>query len=199
MGALEDEELVSRAQKEDSGATEELVARYHQKAYRIAYHICLGEEEEAEDLTQEAFLKVFRNIKKFKGKSSFYTWFYRILVNTCVDGVRRRTRREKLFSAWRGTEDGVKPSRGTMGRQPETGQTPDPLRVLGRKQLGREALEALSSLSENQRTIFQLKAFHAMSIREISQIMGMAEGTVKSHLFRATRLLREALKEWASP
>lgn len=196
---LNDEELVVRAQKNDSWAAEELVHRYQQKAYRIAYHICFGDREEAQDLTQEAFLKVFKNLKKFKGKSSFYTWFYRIVVNACIDGMRRRQRRERIFSLWPSGQSRGESSREGMEGQPEIEETSNPMTTLSGKQVREEAQEALRSLSERQRVVFQLKVLEEMSIPEIAQVMKMAEGTVKSHLFRATHVLREALKEWATP
>ncbi len=194
---LNDEELVVRAQKGDRWATEELVHRYQQKAYSIACHMCFGDSEEAQDLTQEAFLKVFKNLNKFRGKSSFYTWFYRVVVNACIDGIRRRRRREKIFSLWPLEESKGEPLKGKMEGQPEMKEAFNPVQVLSGKQLTEEAQEALRSLSEKQRLVFQLKVIEEMSIPEIAQVMKMAEGTVKSHLFRATHLLREALREWA--
>lgn len=197
--SLKDEELVARAQENDQGAMEEIVSRYQQKAYAIAYQMCSGDREEAQDLTQEAFLKVFRNIKGFRGDSSFYTWFYRIVVNTCLDGRRRRRRRERILSLWRPGQREEEPSREVFEEQPDTGQDSNPMAVLSGKELTREIRKALMSLPERQRVIFQLKVFQGMSIREIALVMGSAEGTVKSHLFRATHSLRTALKDWAVP
>lgn len=196
---LSDEELVIRAQKDDTWATEELVHRYRQKAYAIAYHTCFGDREEAQDLTQEAFLKVFKNLKKFRGKSSFYTWFYRIVVNACIDGMRRRRRRESLFSLRRWGEHRGESSQEGMEGHPEMEEALNPMEVLSGKQMAEKAQEALQSLSEKQRVVFQLKVLHEMRIPEISKVMKMAEGTVKSHLFRATQVLRDALKDWVAP
>ncbi|MFQ6079238.1 MAG: RNA polymerase sigma factor [Thermodesulfobacteriota bacterium] len=196
---LKDEELVVRARKSDQWATEEFVKRYQQKAYAIAYHMCSGDSEEAQDLVQEAFLRVFRKIKKFRGDSSFYTWFYRIVVNTCLDGRRRRRRGERIFSLWRPGEREEKPSKEVFEEQPDMGEGNNPMTVLSGKQLIQEIRKALTSLPEKQRVIFQLKVFQGMSIREIALVMGSAEGTVKSHLFRATHSLRTALKDWAVP
>ena len=86
-----DEELVARAQQGDRRAFEELVERHKQKAYYIAFDFS-RDREDAKDLSQEAFLKAFTNLKKFDGRSSFYTWFYRILVNLCLDYKRRQKR-----------------------------------------------------------------------------------------------------------
>lgn len=195
---LADEELVVRAQNDDAWATEELVRRYRQKAYAVAYHMCFGDREEAQDLTQEAFLKVFKNLKKFRGKSSFYTWFYRIVVNACIDGIRRR-RREGIFLLRRLGEHGGESSHEDMEGHPEMEQALNPMQILSGKQMAEKAQEALQSLSEKQRVVFQLKVFHEMRIPEISKVLKMAEGTVKSHLFRATQVLRNALKDWVGP
>ncbi len=196
---LSDEELVARAQKDDAWATEELINRYQQKAYAIAHHMCFGDREQAQDFTQEAFLKVFKNLKKFRGKSTFYTWFYRIVVNACIDGMRRQRRREKILSLWRWGESREASHHEGVEGEPEMEASINPVQALSGKQMAAKAQEVLQSLSEKQRIIFQLKVFHEMSIREIAKVMKMAEGTVKSHLFRATHVLRDALKEWASP
>ena len=99
--SLKDVELVARAQDGDQTAFEALVRQYQGKAYAIAYNMGSGDSEEARELTQEAFLRAFRSLKNFRGKSSFYTWFYRILINTCLDSRRRRSRWEGIFSFWR--------------------------------------------------------------------------------------------------
>lgn len=194
---LRDEDLVARAQEDDRWAQDELVRRYHEKAFAIAYHMAAGDMEEARDFTQEAFLRVFKNIKKFRGLSSFYTWFYRILINACADGRRRRQKWRRIFSFRRGNQEETGHRKEEIEER-EPGEDDDnPLSALRGKELGREVQRVLMTLSEKQRATFILKVSHGMSIHEIGQVMGMAEGTVKSHLFRATRSLREALKDWA--
>ena len=190
---LKDETLVARARKSDQRAIDDLVHRYQQKAYAIAYHFSDGNMQEAEDLTQEAFLRAFQNLETFRGDSSFYTWFYRILVNVCLDGRRHRNRRQKIFLPWQRAS-------GDKGLSPE--ERPDPeaheraLKSISEKELSRDIRESLKSLPEKQRLAFQLKALHGMSIQEVARAMGTAEGTVKSHLFRATQFLREKFKDW---
>jgi RNA polymerase sigma-70 factor (ECF subfamily) len=178
---------------------EELVQRYQNRAFSIAYHMGSGDIEEAKDFTQEAFLRAFRNIKRFRKKSSFYTWFYRIIVNTCLDGRRRRQRREKYFPFLRPKAGDGGSSKDILEEQAEVGANVDPLAVLSDKNFRYETRKAMMSLSERQRLVFQLKVLQGMSIHEVAQVTGMAEGTVKSHLFRATHFLREALQEWAEP
>jgi RNA polymerase sigma-70 factor (ECF subfamily) len=193
LSALKDEDLVVRARKSDQAAIEQLVRRYQQKAYAIAYHFTDGNVQDAEDFAQEAFLRVFQNLENFRGDSSFYTWFYRILVNVCLDGRRRRQRWYKVFLPWQreSTEKGLSPE-----------ERPDPeahersLKSISGKELSRDVRESLKLLPEKQRLAFQLKALNGMSIQEVARVMGTAEGTVKSHLFRATQFLRERFKDW---
>ena len=195
--SLKDAELVARAQDGDQTAFETLVRQYQGKAYAIAYNMCSGDSEEARELTQEAFLRAFRSLKDFRGKSSFYTWFYRILINTCFDSRRRRSRLEKIFSFWRRDKHEKVLSDEIDAQYPDPKEYTNPMAALSNKQLGHEIRQALASLPEKQRMVFQLKVLHGMRIHEIAKIMGSAEGTVKSHLFRATQFMREALKEWA--
>jgi RNA polymerase sigma-70 factor (ECF subfamily) len=197
--SLEDKELVARAQHDDPSAFEILVRRYQEKAYAIAYNMCSGDSEEAQELTQEAFLRAFRSLKNFRGKSSFYTWFYRILVNTCLDSRRRRKRWDKIFTFWRHDRRERTDSKKMDEDYPDPGVNSNPMTALSGKQLAQEISQALETLPEKQRVIFQLKVLHGMKIREIAQIVGSAEGTVKSHLFRATHFLRDALQEWVQP
>ena len=197
--SLKDIELVVRTQEGDQTAFEDLVRQYQGKAYAIAYNMCSGDSEEALELTQEAFLRAFRGLKNFRGKSSFYTWFYRILINTCLDSRRRRSRWEGIFSFWRRDEHDKALSDKINAEYPDPVKNSNPMVALNEKQLAKEIRQALASLPEKQRMAFQLKVLHGMRIREIAEIMGSAEGTVKSHLFRATHFMREALQEWAQP
>lgn len=196
---LRDEELVARIKEGEDWATEELVNRYQQKTYAIAYHMCGEDREEAKDLTQEAFLRVFRSLGKFRGDSSFYTWFYRIVVNVCLDSRRRSRRWKQIFLTWRQVQRGKGSEGDVPEEQPDMRDDINPVSALSGKQFAKDIKKSLKALPERQRLVFQLKVLHGMSIREIAQVIGTAEGTVKSHLFRATRFLREELKEWATP
>ncbi len=191
-----DEELVERIRKGDDNASELLIRRYQEKAYAIAWSMCGRDREEAKDIVQDVFMKVLRNIRKFQGKSSFYTWFYRILLNTCLDRRRRQSVWKKIFFSWNPARREDEDSANPLEDQPDMSENADPLAVLSGKEFGKEVQKVLDSLSEKQRTVFQLKVFHEMSIPEIAEVMNTAQGTVKSHLFRATRYLQENLKEW---
>ena len=194
-----DEILVTRALDGDRSAAAELVGRYHKKAYGIAYHLCGGNTEEARDFTQEAFLRAFAKLGTFRGRSSFYTWFYRILVNTCRDGRRRLWRWKQRFAFRGSTPEDTAPERLTLENHPDPGEQADPAAVLSGKELHERLRKAMLSLPRKQRTVFQLKVLHGMTIHEIAEVMNFAEGTVKSHLFRATQHLRDALSDWAIP
>lgn len=191
-----DEELVDRLKAGAQWPAEALVRRHQEKAYAIALTMAEGDREEAWDMTQEAFLKAFRKLDSFQGSAAFYTWFYRILVNTCLDGRRRRARRDRRFLPWRWGRSDAADSVSAPDEPPDTDAGADPLAMLSGKELAGEVKRAVGSLPERQQTAFQLKVLHGLTIREIAAVMGAAEGTVKSHLFRATRRLRETLKDW---
>jgi len=193
---VKDEELVARAQNSDREAAGELYNRYQKKAYAIAYHMCFGDREEAQDLTQEVFLKTFRNLKNFRQNASFYTWFYRILVNTCLDSRRRRRTWERFFPFRRSGKQEKEWGPNEVEEQAGSGESFDPAGAVSSQQLAQEVRNALIALPQKQQVAFQLKVFEGMSISEIAQVMGSAKGTVKSHLYRATHSLREALKGW---
>jgi len=183
-----DEELVASAQKGDRRAFEELVERHQQKAYRIAFDFA-RDREEAKDLSQEAFLKAFTHIGRFDGRSGFYTWFYRILVNVCLD-YRRRAKRTPAEEFNETVEGRVEPS--PLIANPVS---PDQQAIAG--QLSRRVGAALELLPAKQRMAFILKNHQGLSIREIAETMETAEGTVKVHLHRAVTALRQSLAEFA--
>ena len=191
-----DEELVRRAQNDDHWAIEQLVLRYQKKVYQIAYQMLAGDEQEAQDLTQDTFLKAFRNIKRFKGNASFYTWLYRIVINTCLDARRRRRRWKEIFFPWRLEKPKEETCTSSLEDYPDPDKNANPLSMAGKRQLEQDLKKVMNTLSERQRDIFQLKIFHEMSIPEIAQMMNLAEGTVKTHLFRATQVIQKKLKGW---
>lgn len=183
-----DEELVASAQKGERRAFEELVERHKQKAYHIAFGFA-RDREDAKDLSQDAFLKAFANLKNFDGRSSFYTWFYRILVNLCLD-YKRRQKRAPADEFDETVEHQMDPS-----HEPKTARTPDQHVLAG--QLSRKVGSALEALPAKQRTVFILRNHQGLSIKEIAETMETAEGTVKVHLHRAVMALRQSLAEFA--
>ena len=193
---LKDEDLLVRAREQDKGALNELFNRYLDKAYAIAFNMCSGDHEQAQDITQEAFLKVLKNINRFRGESEFSTWLYRIIFNTYLDSRKQRLKWGHIFSFW-----WIKKDKGGSGKEvleelPDKNEIKNPLNVLQTKYFEQEIQKALHLLPEKQRIVFQLKVINEMSIKEIAKITGSAEGTVKSHLFRATRSLQKTLNDW---
>ena len=183
-----DDELVGLTQQGDRRAFEELVERHKQKAYYIAFDFS-RDREDAKDLSQEAFLKAFTNLKNFDGRSSFYTWFYRILVNLCLD-FKRRQKRTPTDSFDETLESPMESS-----YEPQKPPAPDQQVLAG--QFSRRIGEALEALPARQRTAFILKNHQGLSIKEIADLMETAEGTVKVHLHRAVTALRRSLAEFA--
>jgi len=185
---LGDDELVTSAQQGERDAFEVLVDRYKQKAYRIAFDFT-RDREEAKDLSQEAFLQAFSHLGGFDRRSSFYTWFYRILVNLCLDARRRRLR-----VTWESLDEKTEKG-GGLEKIANPGASPDQEAMRG--EISRKIGEALETLPPKQRAVFLLKNHQGLSISEIAAIMKTAEGTIKAHLHRAVMSLRERLTEFA--
>jgi RNA polymerase sigma-70 factor (ECF subfamily) len=183
-----DEELVNLARSGEHKAFEELVERHKQKAYRIAFDFA-RDREEAKDLSQEAFLRAYTHLANFDGRSGFYTWFYRILVNVCLD-YKRRKKRSSAEEFNEAIEHQVEPNHILQ-------QPPSPDQQVLARQLSRRVSAALEALPPKQRTAFILKNNQGLSIREIAAMMQTAEGTVKVHLHRAVTALRQSLAEFA--
>lgn len=180
-----DEELVALAQKGEREAFEVLMERYKQKAYRIAFDFT-RDREEAKDLSQEAFLRAFTHLKGFDLRASFYTWFYRILVNLCLDYRRRRGR-----ISWEPLDEKAERAAERSG----TASAFSPDREVMSGEISRKVGVALEALSPKQRTAFILRNHQGLSIHEIAKVMQTAEGTVKAHIHRAVAALRESLAE----
>ena len=193
---LKDEELLMRACEQDKEALDELFNRYLDKAYAISFSLCSGDREQSQDIIQEAFLKVLKNINRFRGESEFSTWLYRIIYNTYLDSRKQRLKWGNIFSFWRIKKDKGGSVNEILEELPDKSEIKNPLNVLQAKQFDQEIQKALHLLPEKQRIVFQLKVLNEMRIKEIAKITGSAPGTVKSHLFRATRSLQKTLNDW---
>ena len=181
-----DEKLVVLAQKGEREAFEMLVERYKQKAYRIAYDFT-RDREDAKDLSQDAFLRAFTNLKGFNLRSTFYTWFYRILVNLCLDYRRRKGR-----VSWEPFDDKAEQA---INRNETFGSISSPDQNASAKEISLKVGVALEALPPKQRTAFLLRNHQGLSIRDIAKVMQTAEGTVKVHLHRAVATLKHRLAE----
>lgn len=190
--ASEEKSLVRSAQAGDRLAFEELVRRYDREVLRLATNL-VHRAEDARDIYQESFLRVYRNLHRFRFECSFYTWLYRIVTNVALDHLRRRgTRREDQAPV---SEDAEGGTRDFFDRQPELRAASNPERALLGRELDVHIRGALKRLSPRERMVFEMKHFQGMRLRAIGDMLGTSEETVKNSLFRATRKLRASLDE----
>lgn len=186
----EEHALVRNAQAGDRLAFEELVHRYDREVLRLAVNL-VHRSDEARDIYQESFLRVYRNLHRFRFECSFYTWLYRIVTNVALDHLRRRTsRREDQAPVPEEVEGGT---RDFFDRQPELSAAANPERRLLGMELGKHIVAALDRLSPRERMVFEMKHYQGLKLRAIGDLLGTSEETVKNSLFRATRKLRASL------
>lgn len=174
-----DEQLVELAKGGDMGAFEELVARHRDKIYARAFSM-MRNEDEALDLSQEAWVKSWQRLKQFQGESSFGTWMTRIVINLCLDQLRRR-KRQRTESI----EEMDEESGGVERQMPVVNV--NPTERLERGELRKRIDHALGQLSHEHRTVLVLHEFEEMEYKEIARTMGCSIGTVMSRLFYARR------------
>src|SRR5579864_4743093 len=189
---LDERALVAEAQAGNRAAFEELVCRYDRDVLRLALNL-MKRPEDARDVYQEAFLKVYRNLHRFRFECSFYTWLYRIVTNVCLDHLRRRQARpedqapEVIMNR---QEEGA---RDFFEVQREHRPTLDPERCLIGKEIRVRLAKAMERLSPRERVVFEMKHYQGLKLRAIGDALGTTEETVKNSLFRATRKLRTQL------
>ncbi len=183
--------LIQQAQAGNRAAFEELVRRYDRDVLRLALNL-LRRPEDARDVYQEAFLKVYKNLHRFRFECSFYTWIYRIATNVCLDHLRRRNSRPE-DQAPETTVEGGAVAPDFFDRQRES-RAADPERHLLGKEISRSITAALNHLSPRERMVFELKHYQGLKLRAIGEMLGTTEETVKNSLFRATRKLRTRLE-----
>jgi len=194
LAAPDDRVLIERAQSGDREAFEELVHRYDRDVLRIALNI-LHKPEDARDVYQEAFLKVYKNLHRFRFECSFYTWIYRIVTNVCLDQLRRRSSRpEDQAPELAQQAQGENSAGDFFDRQQEQGAASNPERRLMGQEIGRRISTALEQLTPRERMVFEMKHYQGLKLRAIGEVLGTTEETVKNSLFRATRKLRLRLE-----
>jgi RNA polymerase sigma-70 factor (ECF subfamily) len=180
--------LIQRCAARDEDACAELVTEHQRMVYQLSLNL-LNDHNEALDLSQEVFLRVFRTIQNFRGQSSLRTWIYRIVVNQARNRQRwwRRRHRSQQISLDQHIRD--------HGDVPETNGGDSPDRMLGRKQLAERIRVALDHLPFEQKTAIVLREIDGLSYEEIGFSLGIAVGTVKSRLARAREGLRAQLRD----
>lgn len=178
--------LVRRLQEGDQAAFRELVEQYKEKIYYLALDLS-GNHHDAEDVSQEVFIKAFRGIGGFRSGSKLSTWLYRITMNTFIDIKRRKQLKVVSLPS---TDDVDEFDPVALAADGVTG---NPERLLNAAKIDEHIAAALRALSDQERSVFVMRHYREMQIKEISGALNIAEGTVKSLLFRSTRKLRDRL------
>ena len=189
---LDERALVAEAQTGNRAAFEELVRRYDRDVLRLALNL-MKRPEDARDVYQEAFLKVYRNLHRFRFECSFYTWLYRIVTNVCLDHLRRRKARPEDQAPELNASHHEEGITDFFERQREYRPTLDPERSLFGKEIKARIALAMERLSPRERIVFEMKHYQGLKLRAIGDALGTTEETVKNSLFRATRKLRGEL------
>ena len=188
---MDESELIRAAQRGDQRAFEQLVRLYDQNVLRLAMNL-LRSPEDANDIYQEAFLRVFKNLHSFRFDCSFHTWLYRIVTNLCLDALRkRRVRREE--------DTVVETSEGFLDRMDtveESRAHGDPQRQLLSRQLRARIRQVLDGLTPRERAVFEMRHYQGLRLRAIGDMLGTSEEAAKNCLFRATQKMRAALGDF---
>jgi RNA polymerase sigma-70 factor (ECF subfamily) len=185
----DDQELVQQAQSGDATAYEELVRRYYGKIYGLAYNMT-GSREDAEDVTQEVFLKAWKALGRFRGQSSFYTWVYRIALNRTINFRKKRNRRHNI------SFDDFNPDIKEAESYKEFSSKGSVLRKMSLGEFQKKMNNALATLSEKHRAVVVMHDIQGMPHAEIAEKMNCSEGTVRSRLFYARKQLQVELSEF---
>jgi RNA polymerase sigma-70 factor (ECF subfamily) len=183
---LSDEELCRQAAARAPGAFDALVDRYQERSYRIAWSI-LRDREDARDCSQEAFVRLHDAAPSFAGRARFSTWFYRILVNCCLDHQRRRRSWHRLVQR----EDASGGEDDPLDRLAEPAR--DPVERIHAERCLRRLWEAVEGLSPQQRAVVVLQCREGLGTEEVAAVLGCSEVTVRVHLHRALGALRRRL------
>jgi RNA polymerase sigma-70 factor (ECF subfamily) len=183
--------LIHEAQRGDPEAFEQLVRSYDQQVLRMAFNL-LHSQEDARDVYQEVFLRVYRNLPKFRFDCAFSTWLYRIVANLCLDQIRKRKVRKESSST-------VETAAGEVDRLqfiPERRADVDPQRQLMSTEVINRVNEVLDQLTPRERIVFEMRHFQGMRLRAIGESLGVTEEAAKNCLFRATQKMRAALGDF---
>lgn len=188
-GPDEDQPLVDRARRGDTAAFDELVTKYTPRLYGLVYHMT-SNREDTHDLLQDVFAKAYRSLKRFQGRSSFYTWIYSIAVNMTLNFLKKRGRQRKL------SLDDLDLSIENDEEFIEATSKSDPIREANLHELQERLNRAMQELSEDHRAVVTLFDVQGLPHAEISRILGVSEGTVRSRLFYAHQRLQNYLEEF---
>ncbi|HEY8346169.1 MAG TPA: sigma-70 family RNA polymerase sigma factor [Symbiobacteriaceae bacterium] len=187
MVTVPDEVLVKQAQEGDRAALCELIRRYERKTYNLAFRL-MGNHADASDAAQEALVRVYMRLHKFRGDAAFSTWLFRVVTNTCLDELRRRERLQHLsLDEPLTTEDGPLPRQSMV-------DTASPLELVERGELQEAVQRAINRLPADYRAVVVLRDIQDYSYQQIAYCLGTSLGTVKSRLHRARQALQVILR-----
>lgn len=184
-----DRELVHRAQAGDTRAFDELVIKFSPRLYGMVYHMT-SNKEDTHDLLQDIFAKAYRSLKRFRGKSSFYTWIYSIATNMTLNFLKKRKRRV----AW--SLDDVDSNIQNDDAMVDIGHAANPRHQSDVNELQKKLNEAMQTLSEDHRAVVTMFDIQGIPHADISKILKISEGTVRSRLFYAHKQLQGHLEEF---
>jgi RNA polymerase sigma-70 factor (ECF subfamily) len=185
--AEEDRELLAKAHRGDMWAFRRLVERYQRRAFALAFAL-VRDENDARELVQDAFLRVFKGLSGFQGNSSFYTWLYRIVTNSCIDHLRKAGRHASELD-----ESEVPPAPEGAAAVLLGEVEANPLEAIRRKEIAARLQSALDQLPSYHRAVIVLREVDGMSYEEIAEALNVSKGTVMSRLFHARQKLQRAL------
>jgi RNA polymerase sigma-70 factor (ECF subfamily) len=188
---MDEAELIRAAQAGDAASFEELVHAYDRGVLKIAMNL-LRSPEDAADIYQEAFIRVYKNLHTFRFDCSFQSWLYRIVTNACLDLLRKRKIRKEEHAVVT-TEDGQWDRTDLYEEDRSHG---DPHRLLRNKELTQRIQATLSTLTAKERMVFELRHYQGLRLRMIGEILGTSEEAAKTCLFRATQKMRAALGDY---
>lgn len=178
--ARDEAALIRAAQRGDQDAFEQLVRAYDQSVLQLAMRL-LRNAEDARDVYQEAFLRVYKNLHGFRFDCTFHTWLYRIVTNLCLDHLRRQKVRSE------------EPAAVMVGEAFVDRNEADPQRRLLSRELGARIEEVLRGLTPRERAVFELRHYQGLRLKAIGEVLGTSEEAAKNCLFRVTRKMRTAL------
>ena len=184
-----DADLVQRAQRGDTTAFDDLVKKYTPKLYGLVYHMT-SNHEDTNDILQDVFAKAYRALKRFRGKSTFYTWVYSIATNMTLNALKKRNRRRTM--SLNDVDLAIEKDRDFI----EATSKSDPVREANISELQERLNIAMQELSEPHRMVVTMFDIQGMPHAEISKILGVSEGTVRSRLFYAHQLLQTSLEDF---
>ena len=183
--------LIRAAQRGDQDAFEQLVRTYDQSVLRLAMNL-LRSPEDARDVYQEAFLRVYRNLHAFRFDCSFHTWLYRIVTNICLDQLRKRKVRKEETAVVETSEGAI----DRMEQYEEEAAAADPERSMWNRELKQRIENALVGLTPRERMVFELRHYQGLRLRNIGEMLGTTEEAAKNCLFRATQKMRGELGDF---